>query len=120
MKVMLVDDDRESLSCLSKALLLNDFDVVTFESPNEAADSFEPGVYDAVISDFHLPDATGIDVLKAIKAKSPEIPVIIISGDPSPDTEKKSLKAGASAFFKKPLTISEFIAHIQATVSSEQ
>lgn len=119
MKVMLVDDDRESLACLSKALLLNDFEVVTFESPDEAVENFESGSFDAVVSDFHLPDTTGIDVMNAIRAKKPGIPFIIISGDPTPPLETQVLDAGASTFFKKPLTISDFISHLQKIVNGE-
>ena len=120
MKVMLIDDDRESLACLSKALLLNEFKVDTFESPKEAVDSYKSGVYDAIISDFHLPGTTGLEVMKVIRAKTPSMPFIIISGDPTPPLEKEVLQAGVSAFFKKPLTISDFIAHIQQIVNSEQ
>jgi DNA-binding NtrC family response regulator len=116
MKVMLVDDDRESLACLSNALKLNDFEIDTFESPAQAIQEYNPETIDLVVTDFHLPDTTGIDVLKAIREKNAAAPVFIISGDPTPSIREESLKAGASAFFRKPINISKFIGRIAKAV----
>jgi DNA-binding response OmpR family regulator len=113
MKVMLIDDDRESLECLGNALRLNDFEVHTYESPEQAVQDYTPSTIDAVITDYNLPGTTGIDVLKSIRKKNKDAPVIIISGAPREKVEALSVEAGANAFFSKPLNIARMISSLK-------
>ena len=114
MNVMLVDDDRECLDSLSSALRLEGFHVRDFDTPARALSEYNPHAIDVVITDFYLPGMTGIELLKEIHRKKIDAPVIIISGAPKKNTiERISLKAGACAFFSKPLDIRHVIARIK-------
>jgi two-component system phosphoglycerate transport system response regulator PgtA len=111
---MLVDDDRECLDSLSSALRLEGFHVRDFDTPSLALSGYNPHAIDVVITDYYLPGMTGIELLKEIHRRKIDTPVIIISGAPKKNTiERISLKAGASAFFSKPLDIRLIIARIK-------
>jgi DNA-binding NtrC family response regulator len=110
MNVLLIDDDLESLECLSNALQLNNCDVEAFQLVENALKQFKPERVDVVITDYHLPNTTGLDVLNAVHRQKTSTPVIIISGDPKNSVESISLQAGAAAFFKKPLNVKKLIA----------
>jgi DNA-binding NtrC family response regulator len=107
--VMVIDDDKESRESLNSALRLNGFTVRSFHSPRQALREYKPQAIDAVITDYHLPGMTGMDILKAIHSKKSDTPVIIISGEPGKDLASRSLQFGATAFFTKPLNIKDII-----------
>jgi DNA-binding NtrC family response regulator len=107
--VMLIDDDKESRKSLESALQLNGFQVRSFHSPRKALKEYNPLTIDVVITDYHLPGMTGMDILKAIHRKKKDTPVIIISGEQEINIASHSLQLGASAFFPKPLNIKAII-----------
>jgi two-component system C4-dicarboxylate transport response regulator DctD len=109
MMVMIIDDDRESLESMDSALQLNGFRVMSFSSPGQALEAYDPQTVDAVITDYHFAQMTGVDVIGEIQRKKRNTPVIVVSGDPSEITKKLSIKAGALAFFLKPVNIKEII-----------
>lgn len=113
MNVLLIDDDTECLESLSNALQLNGFKVQTSQSPTEALTLFNPETTDLVITDFHLPDMTGIEILRYIHKIKQETPVIIVSGDHKRQIRVKSLKGGAYGFFYKPLNINKIITRLK-------
>jgi len=114
MNIMLVDDDRECLDSLSSALRLEGFHVSDYDTPVQALKEYNPHAVDVVITDFYLPGMTGIELLKEIHRRKSDTPVIIISGAPKKNSiERISLKAGARAFFSKPLDIRHVIARIK-------
>jgi two-component system phosphoglycerate transport system response regulator PgtA len=117
MNVLLVDDDQESLDSLSSALRLEGYIVKDFATSAQALHAFNPQIIDVVITDFYLPGMTGIDLLKEIHRKKRDTPVIVISGAPRKKAiERISLKAGACAFFSKPLDIRRVITRIKQLI----
>jgi EAL domain-containing protein (putative c-di-GMP-specific phosphodiesterase class I)/ActR/RegA family two-component response regulator len=72
--------------------------------------------FDLVISDISLPDGTGIDVLKTVRERSLDLPVILVTGAPALDTAIHAIELGAMRYFVKPLR-SEDLLHVaeQAT-----
>lgn len=114
MNVMLVDDDRECLDSLTSALRLEGFRVRDFDTPARALHEYNPHAIDLVITDYYLPGMSGVELLKEIHRRKIDAPVIIISGAPKKNTiERISLKAGACAFFSKPLDIRHVISRIK-------
>ncbi|MCP4214001.1 MAG: response regulator [bacterium] len=114
MKILILDDDTLSLHGLENALRINGYNVSAFLSltPVEAALAEES--FDVVITDYHLPGQKGTAVIQYMLKKNIPIPVIIISGDRSPDVQKCSIQAGAYDFFRKPLDIEKLIACLDA------
>jgi DNA-binding NtrC family response regulator len=113
MNIILIDDDPECLDSLNAALRLNGFKVQVFSAPEQALHGYETSHTDVIITDYHFPTMKGDDVIKKIHRKKNKIPVIVITGDSSDDIEARSRKAGAYAFFRKPLEIKEIIAALE-------
>jgi DNA-binding NtrC family response regulator len=67
---------------------------------------------DALITDYHLPDGTGLDVLRSVQRRAPAIRAVVISADAS--VGELALAAGAMAFLPKPFTIAELLPLLDA------
>ena len=59
---------------------------------------------DCSILDVHMPDLSGIDVVRRLPVAPRAIPSILISGEPSPEIEREALSAGAFTFLRKPVS----------------
>ena len=60
--------------------------------------------YDAVVTDIILPGMSGLDLLRAIKKRDQDLPVIVITGEPNLETAKESIRHGAYDYIEKPVT----------------
>jgi DNA-binding response OmpR family regulator len=63
--------------------------------------------FDAVLLDLNMPGASGLDVLKAIRATRPELPVLIVSGHITAETRTEMERLGQREFMSKPYTLDE-------------
>jgi two-component system chemotaxis response regulator CheY len=63
----------------------------------------------AVVTDVHLPDSSGVDLIRWVRSRASmaNMPILVISGDTDPDTNRNALKLGANAYFPKPFSPSE-------------
>ncbi len=80
----------------------------------EALDELERGDIDLVITDLNMPVMDGLELTKRIKARTPDLPVIVITGYGTFYTEKQVLSNGADGYIPKPCTINR----VQETVSA--
>jgi len=105
LRILVVDDDRVALA-LRKALLESDgHEVVTASDGKEGLSRIEAeeGNMDLVFSDINMPVMDGIEMLRRLRDRWPEIPVIIISGESQPEIRKKAMEIGANDFLLKPV-----------------
>jgi DNA-binding NtrC family response regulator len=100
--VLLVDDDIKSLNVLVEIMRRDEYDTISAIDGYDAILKIRDNPVDIVILDFHLPDTTGLDVLKQIKHIQPNVPVIIMSADSSPNILLDVHDAGAYSFIRKP------------------
>lgn len=79
--------------------------VVTSASEARSILGTQDGVC-ALITDVHLPDASGLDLVRWVRSQpaASRLPIVVISGDSDPDTPATSLGVGADAFFPKPFS----------------
>ncbi|MDQ8180948.1 response regulator [Pelagicoccus sp. SDUM812005] len=127
--VLLVEDDP-ALRMVMREVLKDEFDV-------DEADNGDDGIHkgltetnDLIILDYHLPKKDGLQVIEAVKAAHPNVPVIVLTGFLSPDSEAQFNQLGASKIFPKPfnyrallevvrnLTVSQAPAPAQSQASS--
>jgi len=103
-KIMLVDDDPDVSEVLELMLAQIGHEVTVVSQGEEAITLFEPGGYDVVITDLGMPDVSGWEVAKAVKRKSPETPVVLITGwGIQLDSEEMS-KSGVDGVIPKPFS----------------
>jgi EAL domain-containing protein (putative c-di-GMP-specific phosphodiesterase class I) len=99
--VVVVDDDPQVLRALGRSLE-GSFDVKEYESPEQAIDHVRRGGVSVVISDVAMPKMTGIELLRAIRNQDPDIPVILITGEPSLEGATSAIELGVFRYLRKP------------------
>jgi len=109
MKLLLIDDDLECIQYLKEALELGGNECILFQNPKEGVAAYDGKNFDAIITDFKMPQMNGIDVLKAVREKNPSAYVIILTGYADLDNAMAALNYGAYAFFRKPLNLKDLI-----------
>lgn len=110
--VLVVDDEPLIRMILGEVLTDAGFNVVDARDGREALASYSPAV-SAVVLDVRLPDADGIDLLRAFKNDRMELPVILITGHGTPALEAVARQAGADAFLHKPFSPDELLQTVQ-------
>jgi DNA-binding response OmpR family regulator len=92
MRILVVDDERGIADSVRGILTMHGYESVAMYSAQEALDSIREFNPHLVISDVVMPNMNGIELLSALRAKHPEIPVILISGNAA--TEQLLAEAG--------------------------
>jgi CheY-like chemotaxis protein len=100
-KLLVIDDDRTQLELLSERLTTRGYAVTTEEDPGTALRAAERKEYDVVVSDLHMPRLSGLDIARSLQGK---VPVVLISGETTRETEKQAAAHGATAVLPKPLS----------------
>ena len=101
-KILLVDDEKDFLDVMSERIQARGMDVTTAESAEKALESVESGGYDAIILDLMMPGMDGLQALKAIKKKNPDLQVILLTGHATIEKGIEAMKLGAMDFLEKP------------------
>jgi len=83
------------------------------ESGKKATEIFDKSSYDLVISDIKMPDMSGVEVLRHIKATDPSVPVIMVTAYASAETAVEALRLGAYDYLTKPFKLEELKANIR-------
>jgi len=104
-KVAIVDDEADVRLPLRRFLLGRGYAVQEADSVAALRAALAQGAVDAAVVDFSLPDGDGLDVLRAIKAQDPSVPVILLTGHGTIDLAVKAIKEGAEQFFTKPVEL---------------
>lgn len=103
MNIAIVDDEVQILNMLEKFFRKNsDYRISTFSNPVAALSSIEGGKFDIVLLDIMMPQKDGLEVLKEIKAKTPETKVLMMTAYSSLDRVLNSHKIGAEGYVMKP------------------
>lgn len=114
--VLLVEDDPAQLADAWGILEALGCRITAAESAEAALGHVERTRFDLILTDNILPGITGFQALPRLRASG--APVIVMSSQYGPDTEKDARLLGASAFIKKPLTVKELSLRIQQALDS--
>src|SRR6266550_5596604 len=105
--VLAVDDNSSLLRFLVSAFTASGCTVTAAPTAEEALDRIEADVFDLVVSDIKMPGLSGLDLLRAVKAKQPGTPVVLITGVPSVNSAVFGLRHGAYDYLPKPFSVTE-------------
>jgi DNA-binding NtrC family response regulator len=105
--VLIVDDEYLLRFTLSATFAHDDTQVKAVATGKEALREINGLPYDLCILDLHLPDANGIDIMKAVLTVSPKTRIIIITGYELDDELRKSLLARGCGFLMKPFKLDD-------------
>ncbi len=102
--IVIVDDEEIVLTSLSSFLTLEtEYNVPTFESPKKALEYITGNEINLVISDYLMPDMTGIEFLSEVRKIKPQVPRIILTGYADKENAIKAINdVGLYQYIEKP------------------
>lgn len=103
-KIIVVDDTKNIRTLLTTCLELNGYEVITASSGNEALELFKSERFDLAFLDIKLPEISGTEVLRRLRALGIDIPVIIMTAYATVKNAVECTKLGAVAYLQKPFT----------------
>ena len=114
MRILAVEDEAAILRMLERGLTAAGHQVLAAETGEDAATlAIDEGV-DLVLLDISLPGLSGHDVLTRIRARRPELPVLMLTARDDLDNKVRALDAGADDYLTKPFAFEELLARIRA------
>ena len=117
LKVLVVDDEPALREVLSMRIEGWGYDVDTAADVTDAQRQLRERPADIVISDVVMPGATGLELLKLLKAENPDRPVILVTAHGSIDAAVEAMKEGAQDFLTKPLDYTKLHALLEMTAA---
>lgn len=104
-KVLLVDDEEEFVETLAERMRTRGMDVSTSNSGANALQLVDDEDFDVVVLDLKMPGVDGIEALKRIKRRRPEIQVVLLTGHATVEKGVEAIKEGALEFLEKPVDL---------------
>jgi PAS domain S-box-containing protein len=102
LRILHVDDDSCLLEVSKQILLMeNNFEIDAVSSVDEAFEKLEKQTYDAVVSDYEMPQKNGLEFLKELREQNNQIPFILFTGKGREDVVVKALNLGADSYINK-------------------
>ena len=89
-------------------------------SGNETLDLLRKQEWDLVLLDIHMPDRSGLDILKYVRSGYPSVPVLVMSGLPEEQYARNVLRAGASGYLSKGGSPDEFMKAVRLVLSGRR
>ncbi len=102
MKILVVDDDAIVIKSCRRILEAEGFEVTSVPNADDALEKMKFFDFDLLLMDVKMPKRDGIFLMREIKKSWPDIPIIVMSGYPTPETVSDVLKLGATQFIPKP------------------
>lgn len=113
-QIMIVEDDKELNHGLCKALTAEQRQIVSCQNLRSAGEQLLVSSPALVLLDITLPDGSGLDLLRQIKAKYPLIPVILLTANDTDMDIVEGLEQGADDYITKPFSLSVLRARVNA------
>ena len=108
-RILVVDDDASLRRILELQLEEAGYEVRTARDPAEALARLEESTPALVLTDLKMPGASGLDLLRTLRARHPELTVIIITAFGSIETAVEAMKAGAYDYLTKPIDYEQLL-----------
>jgi len=114
-RVLVVDDEPETVKYVSANLKARGFDVITASDGTEGLKQAEEQVVDLILLDITMPGPDGFEVCRRIRESS-DVPIIILSARGREQDKVKALDLGADDYMTKPFGIDELLARVRAAL----
>ena len=116
MRILVVEDDLKIAEFVQKGLKSSGFAVDHAATGSQGFEMAFEEPYDTMVVDIMLPELDGISLIKKIREKKNNTPIIILSARDRVDDRVNGLQAGADDYLTKPFAFSELLARIQALI----
>jgi DNA-binding response OmpR family regulator len=116
MHILVVEDDTKTSAFIAKALRAEGFAVDVLRDGDEALSAVGDTAFDAVVLDIMLIGRDGLSVLKQMRARKNQTPVLLLSARGEVNERVEGLNAGAEDYLPKPFALEELTARVRALV----
>ena len=116
MRILVAEDDAPLAEFLRQRLQQEQFAVHVVSNGKEAEQLASDPAYDLVLLDLNLKGIGGLDVLRGMRSKRPDLPVVIVTGSCRMEERVRGLDAGADDYLAKPFAFAELAARIRAVL----
>jgi two-component system response regulator TctD len=114
MRLLLVEDNLQLADWLSRTLRRQKYTVDCVSTGRDADHVLQTEVYDLVVLDLTLPDQSGLEILRRLRARRNDVPVVILTASDTLEARVAGLNSGADDYLSKPFEIAELEARIRA------
>lgn len=118
-RVLLVDDEPDQVALLRAMLTPVGLDVATAESAEQALTALRRAPVDVVVTDIHLPGASGIDLIRELRKSDGMPAVVVMTGQGSVSGAVEALKLGASDYLQKPIDPMRLVSLLRELLRSD-
>jgi EAL domain-containing protein (putative c-di-GMP-specific phosphodiesterase class I) len=111
--VLVADDEESFRRVVVRILRKADFDVRDVDTGFKAISALEKEPFDVVVSDVRMPDGGGLDLLRSVRRVDLDVPVILMTGEPSLEAAAEAVEYGAFRYLTKPIDYVAFTNTVQ-------
>jgi len=115
-RILAVDDSQATLEVIKRNLASKNYEVFTCLRVDEALSMLGERAIDLVITDYRMPQATGLDLIHHVRDNHPDIELMMITGYPSISGAVEAIKDGAGEYLSKPFTAEELLSAVKRSV----
>jgi len=119
-QILIVEDDTTFAQIIEGFLSKNNYVVATAVDLNEAFKLVNKQAYELLLIDYRLPDGTGLDLLKHVRDKGINVPIIIMTSFNDVRTAVKSIQLGAFDYITKPINPDELLMVVKGLLNKKQ
>lgn len=118
--IWIVDDDESIRWVLEKALARENLATKSFANARDAMDALQTSLPQVLVSDIRMPGESGLELLQAVKARHPGLPVIIITAFSDLDSAVAAFQGGAFEYLAKPFDVDKAVELIRRALEESQ
>ena len=118
--ILIIDDEVSLRQTLARILQRAGYEVTTAANGKEGLGLVTEHPFDLLYLDIRMPDISGLELLKTIHARFPDLPVILFTAQPDLNSAVEALRRGATDYLLKPLKPQAVIDRTQAILSNKQ
>ncbi len=117
--ILIVDDEESQRNVLSGYLQKKGFKIFSASSGNAGIELAKDNMIDIVLSDYKMPDKTGLEVLEEVKRINPEINFVILTAYGTIENAVKAMRLGAYDYISKPVDLDELDLLIERIIETK-
>lgn len=121
-QILIIDDDREMRLMVEDYLKTAGFEVQSYSAPDKALADILSGsvVPQTILTDLQMPEMSGVEIVKRVKSKFPEIPVLVMTAFGSIESAVDAMRKGAFDYITKPFKLGELTITIERALLMSQ
>jgi two-component system, NtrC family, response regulator HydG len=119
-RVLVVDDSPQTVEVIQRNLEVNGYRVLLARSADEAVEILRNAAIDLVVTDFRMPGMSGLDLVRHVRERHPDVEVMMITGYATVEGAVEAVKSGAEEYLQKPFTGEELLAAVERALDKLQ